>query len=264
MKSILLVFFFSCSLFANVYYAKVEPYELRKISSKVSGEVLFCNENMLGKKLSEKAYIIIDSQLDRDELEAINKKLSYLKDTLERDALILKNLKKILELKEENYAKIKTLKIKSKIEKDNEYYNLLNTQNSYINTQKEINTLKTNIADLNLRKKQLQKSIRDKSVTAKGFILYSLDVKPGQVVNFAIPLATVADTSKALLTIYLDDEDLQNIQKSTIYIDDKKSDYKIDRVVKIADSKNISKYKAQIIIKAPKIFSKLVKIEIKE
>jgi multidrug resistance efflux pump len=264
MKIVILFFLLLSSLFANVYYAKVEPYELRKISSKVSGEVLFVDENMLGKRLSEKPYIVIDSQLDKDELEAINKKLVYLNDTLKSNALILENLQKTLELKRENYIKIKALKIKSKIEKDNEYYNLINSQNSYINTQKEINNLKINIADLNLRKKQLQKSIRDKSVTAKGFVLYSLDVKPGQVVNFATPLATVADTSKALLTIYLDDEDLQNIQKSTIYIDGKMSDYKIDRVVKIADSKNISKYKAQIIIKAPKIFSKLVKIEIKE
>jgi len=264
MKIALLPFILLSSLMANVYYAKVEPYELRKISSSVSGEVLFSDENMLGKKLSDKPYIIIDAKLDKEELQAINSKLRFTQETLKSNEKILKNLEKTLELKRENYERIRALKIKSKIEKDNEYYNLITSENSFINTQKEINNLKINIADLKLRKAQLQKSIHDKRVSAKNFVLYSLEVKPGQVVSFATPLATVADTSKALLTIYLDDEDLQNLDNLTVYIDDKKTAYKVDRVVPIADAKNISKYKAQIVIKAPKIFSKLVKIELKK
>lgn len=43
----------------------------------------------------------------------------------------------------------------------------------------------------------------------------------------------------------------------------KKTAYKISRLLNIADSKNISKYMAQIIIESPKLFSKLVKIELK-
>jgi len=264
MKILLLFFLFVHSIFANVYYAKVEPYELRKISSSVSGEVLLSDENMLGKKLTNRPYIIIDSKLDKDELASINTKLKFMKRTLQSNEKILKNLDKTLVFKRKNYERVRSLKIKSQIEKDNEYYNLVNSENSYINTQKEINNLKINIADLELRKKQLLKTINDKQLRAKGFVLYSLEVKPGEVVSFATPLATIADTSKALLTIYLDDEDLMNLERRVIYIDGKKTDYKIDRVVKIADTKNISKYKAQIIIKAPKVFSKLAKIELKE
>ncbi len=263
MKTVLLLSLFSMSLFANVYFAKVEPYELRKISSNVTGEILFIDENMLGKKLTQKPYIIIDSELDKDELVDIDKKLRFTKETLKSNEKILKNLEKTLELKRKNYERVKALKIKSKIEKDNEYYNLISSENSFINTQKEVNNLKINIADLEFRKKQLLKNLRDKKVRAKGFVLYSLDVKPGQVVGVATPLATVADTSKALLTIYIDDEDLENLDKRSIYIDDKKTNYKVQRVVPIADTKNISKYKAQIVIKAPKVFSKLVKIELK-
>jgi multidrug efflux pump subunit AcrA (membrane-fusion protein) len=264
MRIIIGLFFFISTIFANVYYAKVEPYELRKISSNVSGEVLFTDDDMLGKKLSKKPYIIIDSQLDRDELKALETKLEFYKKTLHSNEVILKNLQKTLSLKRKNYDRVKSLKIKSQIEKDNEYYNLISSENSYINIQKETNNLRINIADLQLRKKQLLKSIKDKSLEAEGFVLYSIAVKPGQVVSFATPLATIADTSKALLTLYLDDEDLANLDKKTIYIDDKRTDYKIDRVVRIADTKNISKYKAQIIIKAPKVFSKLAKIELKE
>ena len=86
----------------------------------------------------------------------------------------------------------------------------------------------------------------------------------GQVVTPSTPLATVADVSKAILTIYLDEADALDAHQSDVYIDDKKTEYKISRLLNIADSKNISKYKAQIIIKSPKLFSKLVKIELKK
>ncbi|MEK6659523.1 MAG: HlyD family secretion protein, partial [Campylobacterota bacterium] len=77
------------------------------------------------------------------------------------------------------------------------------------------------------------------------------------------PLAKVADDSKALLTIYLDESDVLNAKKSAIYIDGEKTSYQISRLLNIADSKNISKYMAQIVIGTPKLFSKLVKVELK-
>jgi len=264
MKIVALSLLLSTFVFANVYYSKVEPYEVRKISSNVSGEVLFTNEDMVGKKLSDKAYIIIDSKLDEDELRAINEKLKYYRSTLEANKKILLNLEETLKRKRENYKKVEALKIKSRVEKDREFYDLISSENSYLNTQKEINSLRTNIADLEFRRQQLLKTIKDKQLKAKGFTLYAIDVKPGQVVSFGAPLASVADTSRALLTIYLDDEDLQNLDKKSVYIDGKKTNYRVDRVVNIADTKNISKYKAQIIIKAPKIFSKLAKVELKD
>ncbi len=58
-------------------------------------------------------------------------------------------------------------------------------------------------------------------------------------------------------------EDLLHAKEKVVYIDNKKTSYHINRLLNVADNKNISKYKAQIIIKAPKIFSQLVKIELK-
>ena len=110
---------------------------------------------------------------------------------------------------------------------------------------------------------RLQKSIADKQVVAKGFVLYELLVQKGAFVNPATPLATVADVSKALLNIYVDAKVLEDITKKSIYIDDKKTDYKISRIWPIADGVNISKYRVQIIINPPKLFSKLVKVEFK-
>ena len=264
MKVIFTLLFTCTIVFSKVYYAKVEPYEIRTLTSNVSGIVLLSDENMIGKKLSRKVFIKIDSELDEDELQAVNKKLIYQKNILVLTEQVLDNLQQMLERKKSNYEKIKNLKIKSRIEKDKEYYDLLSSENSYLATQKEINNLKTTIADLELRKEQLIKTINDKNIHAENFVLYDISVKVGQMVNIATPLAKVADTSKALLTIYLDEDDLEGLENKTLYIDGEKTEYKISRVSYIADETNISKYKAQIIIATPKIFSKLQKIELKE
>lgn len=263
MKFITLLFLLSTLLFSKIYYAKVEPYELRTISSNVSGLVLFTDEDMIGKKLSSSSYIKIDSELDEQELKSINSKLIYLKNTVNANEKVLKNLEELLKKKRVNYDKVKVLKIKSSVEKDREFYDLVSSENQYLNTMKEINNLKIQIADLNLRKSYLVRSVKDKNLKAEGFVLYSISVKVGQVVGISSQLAQVADISRAKLSIYLDEEDLVGINQKNIYLDGVKSEYKLSRVLKIADSKNISKYMAQIIIKSPAIFSKLVEIELK-
>lgn len=264
MKFFILFILLYSTLFSKVYYSKVSPYEIRDISSNVSGIVIRSDENMLGKRLSAKPYIKVDAQLDKEELAAVKKKLLIYANTMQTNQKILQNFKALLAKKQKNYAEIKNLKIKSRIEKDKEFYDLISSQNSYLSIEKEINTLKTQIADLTLRKAQLQKSIHDKNFSNAGFTLYALFVKKGQVVNPAMLVAKIADTSKALLTIYLDATDVANAKKKIIYINGKKTAYKISRILKIADSVNISKYKAQIVIKAPKTFSKLAQIELKD
>lgn len=264
MKILTMMFVLSTILFSKVYYSKVEPYELRNLSSNVSGIVEYINEDMIGQKLTKKVYLQIDSELDRKELSAVKEKLFLSRNTVVSNESILKNLEKSLLKKRENYKKVQNLKIKSTVEKDREFHDLIASENQYLNTQKEINNLKTQITDLKLRAAQLNRSINDKNLSDEGFILYSIDVKVGQVVGMSTPLARIADISKAKLTIYLDEADLVNAKEKIVLIDGEKTDYKISRILNIADSKNISKYMAQIIIKSPKIFSKLVKIELTE
>ena len=264
MKLLITLILLYPALYAKVYYSKVEPYEILDISSNVTGVVTYSNENMLGKKLSKHPYIKIDNELDVKELISVKEKLSIYADTIKTNEEMLHNLKQLLNKKQTNYTEIKNLKIKSRIEKDKEFYDLISSQNSYLSTQKEINNLKSQIADLQLRKTQLEKSIHDKNFKANGYTLYALYVKPGQVVNISMLVAKVANTSKAILTIYLDQDDVNNAEQKVIYIDGNKTDYKISRLLKIADTTNISKYKAQVIIKAPKTFSQLAKVELKD
>ena len=264
MKIIIILFLTATLLFSKVYYSKVEPYEIRDISSNVSGLIVFTDEDKIGKKLSKKPYVIIDSELDKKELQFTQEKLGFLKDIIHTNEGILKNLSLTLEKKRENYKRIESLKIKSVVEKDKDFHDLINSENQFLSTQKEVQNLKVQMADLKLKAAYLQRSLNDKNLSGEGFVLYSILVKPGQVVGVATPLARVADTSKALLTLYLDEEDMVNAKNKTVYIDGKKTTYKIARILTIADSKNISKYMAQIIVQAPKLFSKLSKVELKD
>lgn len=264
MKTLFVLFVTFTLSYAKVYYSKVQPYEIRDISSNVSGLVLFSDEDMIGKKLLAKPYIRIDAQLDNQELEFIEDKLKYLADIIAVNENILINLKKSLEKKRANYKRIESLKIKSVVEKDREFHDLISSENLFLSTQKEIQNLKVQIVDLKLRRAQLKRSVSDKNLVAKDFILYELLVKEGQVVGVATPLAKVADVSKAILTIYLDEPDVLDAKEKILYLNGEKTTYKISRLLKIADGKNISKYMAQIIIKSPKLFSKLMKIELKD
>lgn len=263
MKFIVFIAFLSSLLFSKVYYAKVEPYEIREISSNVSGLILYIDEDMIGKKLSSKPYMKIDSELDVEELKNVNAKIKYVNKVISTNEKVLINLEMLLVKKRENYEKVKSLKIKSTIEKDREYYDLITSENLFLGTIKDMNNLKISVADLKLRQAQLKRSLKDKSLNAEGFTLYSILVRAGQVVGMATPLAKIADVSKAKLTIYLDEEDLIDIKSKKVYLNGKESKYKISRVLNIADVKNISKYMAQIIIDSPKVFSKLVKVELK-
>lgn len=255
--------FLSSFLFSKVYYSKVEPYEIRNISSNVAGLVLYIDEAKIGNKLTTDSYIKIDSQLDEKELKYIKEKLVYLNTTVKTNKKVLNNLKALLKRKRLNYEKIKSLNIKSIVEKDREFYDLINSENQLLSTMKEVDNLNVQIADLKLRKAHLERSVLDKNFKAEGFMLYSLLVRPGQVVGVSTPLAQVADVSRAKLTLFLDEVDVIEVKKKNVYIDGVLTSYKVSRILNIADSKNISKYKAEIIINPPKVFSKLVKIELK-
>lgn len=264
MKPIFFLFFsIIMPLFASSYYCKTEPIDVYTITSEVSGKVIFVDENGIGKKLGNTPFILIDKQIDEADLAAVKKKRASLLKMIQADKAIAANLQESIKRKEQNYNSIKTLSVKSKTQKDAVFFDLIASKNRLLSTKKEIENFISQEAQLQAQQIHLEKSISDKTITAPNLVLYELYVKKNDVATPGKPLAKVVDISKAILTIYVDAKTLQDIKNKTIYINDKKTAYKVDRVVPIADSTDISRYKVQIITKAPKIFSKLVKVELK-
>jgi len=111
---------------------------------------------------------------------------------------------------------------------------------------------------------QLEDNIAKKSIILLNKYLYKLMVRKGDFVNSGSALAQIQNISRAKLVLYLEPEELDQIEQKVVYLDGKKTGYLINKVWRVADEKFISSYRAEIYIPTPEnSFSKLVKVEIK-
>lgn len=263
-KLLLLVAFAVMQLSAKEYFAKVEPYEIRTVSSNVSGLVTYTDEKDEGKILGRDAYIRIDDELDRVDLEKTRIKIALLKHTIDLNNDMVANYEQIVTKKAVNYERVEKLKMRSQVEKDREFYDYTGTKNQLIGVKKELANLRVQVNDLEMRERHLVRSIADKHLSAPGYVLYALLVKEEQVVNPGTSLAQIADVSRAKLTVYLDPEDRARAKDGAVYLDGEKTSYRVTRLWNITDAKHLSSYKAEIVIDAPEQFSRLVRVEFKD
>ena len=264
MKYFVLAVLAAIGLNATVYYAKVEPVQKYSIKSAASGKIISSIENMEGRDSKGEVLIHIDDFLNRQDLINSKEKLSTLKEMIKITKKNLQNAKKIADIREKNYNKIKNLKTKSRVEKDNELINSVNTQNQVLTLLSNLENLKSQLNDQNYKIATLKDLINKKSIIIpKGYLIYKLYLKKGDFAGVGTPLVDAYDISQAKLTIFVSKEDYNLAKDGVIYIDGKETKYKVDKLWNTADSQNISSYKAEIIIPAPKIFSKLVKVEFK-
>jgi hypothetical protein len=259
-----LFLFFPIYVVAATFYAKAEPYERYTVKSNVMGEVLMVNENAEGKVASREKLIVIDSVLDHKELTAVRNKRNAVKSMIAYNETLLANYEAMVERKTDYLEAIEALKTKSKLQKDREFYDTMNTKNLLLSTKEKIENLKIQANDLAYRQAVLQKSINDKTVRKKGLFIQQFLVREFDVVNVGTPLMEVANVAKARLAFHINADELKELEKPVIYLDDQKTGYKVDKVWKLTGRENfLSAYRAEIIIDAPEQFSKLIKIEFK-
>ena len=264
MKYLLSLFVLALSLNASIYYAKVEPYEAYSIKATASGEVMSVFKDAEGKVSNGGVLLQIDDVLNKKEIKSSKTKLVSLRRTMELTSKNVRNSKEVERIREENYKKIKNLKTKSRTSKDAELINLINASNQVLSLENSLENLKVSISDLEFKIATLEDIIKKKNVKIKkDFLIYKIYITEGDFVNVGTPLVDAYDISKGKLTIYLSKEDVEKAKNSKIYINDKQSEYKVDKIWKVVDTQNISSYKAEIVIPAPKRFSELLKIEFK-
>jgi len=223
-------------IFAAVHYAKIEPYDSVILRSAVSALVMDVDENAEGSVVHQKRVVLLDDRLDKMNLKISKTKLQTLLETLQRQ--------------ESYFKRMNSLKTASVSQKDTAYYSYASTKTQYLDMQYKIT--------------QLEDSIQKKSLVLQDKYLYKLMVRKGDFVAPGAALAQVMDTSKAKLVLFLEPEELKDLDKKEVYLNGKKTTYRVDKVWKVADEKFISSYRAEIYIDAPKeIFSTLLKVEIK-
>ena len=146
-KLCFVILLLSLPLLAKEYYAKVEPYEIRTVASNVSGIVVSADETLEGKRLDTAPFLRIDDEIDRVDLEKTRAKIVLLRRAVAHDEAMVGNYERIIAKKTENYEKVAALKMRSQVEKDREYYDLLATENQLMTIRKEMENLKVQIND---------------------------------------------------------------------------------------------------------------------
>jgi len=254
--------FLSIILWANEHMAKIEPFEIYSIKADVGAKVVKSRLELEAKVVENEQVIALDSYIDKKSLKNLESKLKNLKNMLIAEKETLKNLEKLVKIKKENYERVKDLKTKSKFEKDMKLSDYLTTNSQYLAQISKIENLKNQIEDVRLNIEKIKDILKKKSIKVSGYI-YNIYVKEGDFVNPGAKLLDVADISKGKIVIYLDKEEIENLKDKKIYINGKKTNLKFYKIHKIADPVHISAYKAEILIDSPKIFSKIIKVEIK-
>ncbi len=232
-KIILTSLLLSISTYAsNEYFSVAHPFETYDVKSSVSGKVIYTNNSIEGLQSNNTTIIKIDQNVDKIELTQSKRKLKLLQARID--------------IENKNYERISNISSKPAFEKDNQKLKVL--------------TLQSSKADINIKIASLEDTISKKTIKDNRYI-YSILVSKDDYVNPGTLLYKAHDLAQAKLIIYIPVK-LADIYKSkTIYIDDIKTDYKIDKIYKVADSKHISSYKCEIIINKPQQFSKLHKVE---
>jgi len=262
MKAIILFIFLTFNLIAQTYYARVEPISKVTLKAEVSAKVAVAKKELEGKTVNG-LIIRLDDKLDKIDLKNSKESLKLTNESIKLNSELLPLLKKNTAKKRELYKKVLPLNSTSVSQKDTLF-------NAYVSAKSQLNATKEKILNLKSQKVNLEQKIAalknkisKKNIKINNKYLYEILVEKGEFVNVGAPIAIIYDTSKAKLTLFLSEEDLKDLDNKTIYIDGKKTNLKFSKVLKIADSKDISSYKAEIILEPIYRFSKLVKVELK-
>ena len=225
--------FFAPSVFAQEFYSVIYPIKSFVVKAAASGEVVFVDKRSEKTNIKEETIIKLDDSVDRIELEQTKIKLA--------------NLKEIYAIESETLESYNRVSSKTKIEKDAQRIKILNMSSS--------------IADMEIRIATLSRNIENKTITPKNTYLSSIEVEVGDYVNLGTVLYKGYDLSKGKLEVFLPINEIESFKNKTIYLNGTKTNLRINKISRVADEKNISAYKAEIIVNNPRNFSKLTKVE---
>jgi len=240
-----LVMFVAVFLFA--YEAKVEPFKTYHIKAAVNGVIVLSNKKLEGKILKDKLIVKIDDKVELSELKDIQNQINILKEEI-------KNQKEILKRKKLLYEKYKKLKSKSIEQKDLKFFDYIAAKNQLLN-------LKTQLSNLYSKLTQIQDIINKKNIKFNGY-LYEIFVEEGDYINVGRDIALGYDLSKEKINIYIPIDQIDTIKNKIVYINGKKSNFKISKIYRVTDTKYITSYKVELIGNGLR-FGEIVKIDFK-
>ncbi len=230
MKKIFL--FFSVFIIMYGYTARVLPFENYNIKAAVSGKIVKTYKNFEYSYINDKVIVKIDSKKEKIDLENVKNQISLLKEEI-------KNQEKLLNRKKNTYLRYANLKSKSLDEKNLKFYDYMASFNQLL-------ILKSNLSGLIDQKNRLLDVLDKKNIKFKGYLTEIL-VSKDDYVNPGSLIAKGYDISREKLYIYVPVGKIDDIKNKKIYINKKKSNFKIYKISKIPDEKYITSYKVELV-----------------
>jgi multidrug resistance efflux pump len=224
------------ALDAKSYKAATQAYESKTVSAEVSGKIVKLNQedelNVIDKEL-----LVIDNALESEQLKNYKAKLA--------------NISEQLKIKEDHYEKITQLSGKSQREKENFLVELL--------------SLKMQLSDLKNSIASLSDFISKKHLIVNNKYLKKLYVREGEFVNTGTKLFTIEDHSKTRVILYVDLEDVKDIDSKKIIVDGSLDhNYSLSKVSNSTDEEYISMYRVELTKSGTDLLGQVVTVEIGE
>ena len=237
MKNLIFLIFIALSLNATEYFSTIEPYEKHTISSEADGRVVLVNKTKEYSFINQNETIL---KLDiKDESIVLN--------TLQNSLVLQKD---IVNIKESNYKNKFKVRQLSLYDKNQEKLYLIEAKQTLENMKRDI--------------KNEQNKILKKVFNVKDKYLGEIYVSTDEYVTSGTKLYTLYDFSKFKLEVFIRNQDINTIKGKAIFIDDKKTDFVIEKISHVRDEKRVSTYKvilSKVNTKTNTYFGKVVKVE---
>ena len=264
-KRYILLLIFTIPIISKIHYARVEPIQRYIIKSEVSGSVVYSATDLEGKFIDDAVVVKLDDSDERIKLIEAQESLKLEEESLKLTQELIPQLKESYERQKAYYERLSSVSSSSQAQKDQAYSAMVGAKNQYISTKTKLLLSKEKISQLISQIALLKKTISRKSISLHNRYLYSLLVKEGNFVSMGQELIRADDINGSRLIIYLDRDELDGIKQKKVYINDKlNKNATVDKVWSISDSRYISKYRVEIVIKPSIAFSTMVKVELKD
>ena len=224
---------------ANSYMGQVEPYEKVRVLSEINGLVTKVNRDFEYNYSAKKRVIVkVEKRVEEIELKGLKSSLKF--------------SKKAYALKEDNFQRKNNVRQISQYEKNLEESSLYEVESQMAEMKKSINLLKYRISKKIF---QVNKKYIDK-----------IYVREGDYVDVGSKIMDVYDVSKLKIELFVRAKEIEGLKSKKIFVDDKLSSFKIEKISQVQDGENLSSFLVRIVKKNTKpnrYFGSVVKVQFK-
>ena len=239
MKKIIFAILLTTFMEANSYMAQVEPYEKVLVLSEINGLVTKVNRDFEYNYSAKKRVIVkVEKRVEEIELKGLKSSLKF--------------SKKAYALKEDNFQRKNNVRQISQYEKNLEESSLYEVESQMAEMKKSINLLKYRISKkiFLVNKKYIDK----------------IYVREGDYVDVGSKIMDVYDVSKLKIELFVRAKEIEGLKSKKIFVDDKLSSFKIEKISQVQDGENLSSFLVRIVKKNTKpnrYFGSVVKVQFK-